>query len=83
MLIPYSDLQPETLHNLVADFVSREGTDNGDESTEEQKIGRVMKALKSGEAVIFFNAELAQCILQLKSSVSKDMVRAWALDAAS
>jgi uncharacterized protein YheU (UPF0270 family) len=83
MLIPYTELQPETLHNLVADFVSRDGTDNGDESTEEQKIGRVMTALKSGDAVIFFNAELTQCILQLKTSVSKDMVKSWSFDEAS
>lgn len=77
MLIPYQELQPETLHNLMADFVSREGTDNGDMSTEAQKIGRVQQALKSGEAVIFYNAEMAQCILMRKDEVSKDMVKAW------
>lgn len=80
MLIPYTQLQPDTLHNLIADFVSREGTDNGDMSTEVQKIGRVESALKSGDAVIFYNAELAQCILSHKSEVPKDMLDAWAQD---
>jgi hypothetical protein len=42
-----------------------------------------MTALKSGDAVIFFNAELTQCILQLKTSVSKDMVKSWSFDEAS
>ncbi|MHC5195201.1 YheU family protein [Pseudomonas frederiksbergensis] len=78
MLIPYQDLQPETLHNLMADFVSREGTDNGDMSTEAQKIARVQNALKTGEAVILYNAEMAQCILKRKDEVSKDMLQAWA-----
>ncbi len=32
MLIPYDQLQPETLHNLMADFVSRDGTDGGDDT---------------------------------------------------
>lgn len=80
MLIPYSELQPETLRHLVADFVSREGTDNGDDSTEAQKIDRVMNALKSGEALILFNAEHSQCILQHKNSVAREMVEAWVLD---
>ncbi|MGE8065197.1 YheU family protein [Pseudomonas sp. NPDC089569] len=78
MLIPFQELQPETLHNLMADFVSREGTDNGDMSTEVQKIDRVQKALKSGDAVIFYNAEMTQCILMRKDDVSKDMLQAWA-----
>ena len=29
MLIPYDQLEPDTLTRLIEDFVTREGTDNG------------------------------------------------------
>ena len=39
MLIPWQDLSPETLENLIESFVLREGTDYGEhERTLEQKV---------------------------------------------
>ncbi|MEZ0199252.1 YheU family protein, partial [Pseudomonas qingdaonensis] len=32
MLIPYDQLQAETLTRLIEDFVTRDGTDNGDDT---------------------------------------------------
>lgn len=32
MLIPYEQLEPDTLTRLIEDFVSRDGTDNGDDT---------------------------------------------------
>ncbi|MCO3187509.1 hypothetical protein FA223_30400, partial [Pseudomonas aeruginosa] len=32
MLIPHDLLEADTLNNLLEDFVTREGTDNGDET---------------------------------------------------
>ncbi|HDS1678828.1 YheU family protein [Pseudomonas sp. NC26] len=77
MLIPYDQLQPETLHNLMADFVSRDGTDGGDDTPEAVKIERVMRALKIGEAVFLYDVAYQQCILTLRSEVPAETLKAW------
>ncbi len=53
MLIPWQDLSPETLENLIESFVLREGTDYGEhERTLEQKVADVKRQLQCGEAVL-------------------------------
>ncbi|MCL6415554.1 YheU family protein [Aestuariirhabdus sp. Z084] len=54
MIIPHRDLQPATLTNLIEEFVSREGTDNGFDDTLEQRVQAVHRLLESGEAVILY-----------------------------
>ena len=56
MLIPYEELQPETLAALIEDFVTREGAVQGHADVSlEQKREAVMRQLKSGRAVIVFD----------------------------
>ena len=51
MLIPWQDLSPETLENLIESFVLREGTDYGEhERTLEQKVADVKRQLQCGES---------------------------------
>ncbi|WP_422133183.1 YheU family protein [Endozoicomonas sp. ALD040] len=57
MIIPYQELNTETLHNLIAEFVSREGTDNGFEQDQESRIQQVLGLLKSGEVSIVFDPQ--------------------------
>ncbi len=52
MLIPYDQLEPDTLTRLIEDFVTREGTDNGDETPLQTRVLRVRHALTKGQAVI-------------------------------
>lgn len=72
MLIPYDQLEPDTLTRLIEDFVSREGTDNGDDTPEQTRVLRVRHALTKGQAVIFFDLESQQCQLMLKRDVPKE-----------
>lgn len=72
MLIPYDQLQADTLTRLIEDFVTREGTDNGDETPLETRVERVRRALAKGEAVIVFDAESQQCQLALKRDVPRE-----------
>ena len=58
MIIPYQELEPDTLRNLVTEFVSRDGTDNGYDQDLDSRIGQVIAHLKSGEAVIVYDMEL-------------------------
>lgn len=56
MIIPWQDIAPETLENLIKEFVLREGTDYGDvEVSLQSKIDQVKQQLQSGEASIVFS----------------------------
>ena len=57
MIIPYKMLDEDTLRNLVEEFVSRDGTDNGYDDTLSGKVAKVLRGLKSGEMVVVFDHE--------------------------
>ncbi len=76
MLIPYTLLEADTLTRLIEDFVTRDGTDNGDETPLATRIERVRHALSKGQAVIVFDAESQQCQLALKRDVPKEWLDA-------
>ncbi|AJE14801.1 YheU family protein [Pseudomonas sp. S5(2021)] len=76
MLIPHDLLEADTLTRLIEDFVTREGTDNGDETPLDTRVARVRRALDKGEAVIVFDPDSQQCQLALK----RDVPKAWLED---
>ncbi len=56
MIIPWKDLDAETLNNVIEAFVLREGTDYGEqERSLEQKVADVIRQLKSGEVVLVWS----------------------------
>ncbi|AFM61912.1 YheU family protein [Enterobacter cloacae] len=56
MIIPWQDLAPDTLDNLIESFVLREGTDYGEhERSLEQKVNDVKRQLKSGDVVLVWS----------------------------
>ncbi|MEG4682038.1 YheU family protein [Enterobacter cloacae] len=56
MIIPWQDLAPDTLDNLIETFVLREGTDYGEhERSLEQKVNDVKRQLKSGDVVLVWS----------------------------
>ena len=64
MRIPMSALQPSTLRALVEEFITREGTDYGDEVFSlEQKVEAVMGQLRRGTAAIEYDDENESCTL--------------------
>ncbi|HCE2206741.1 TPA: YheU family protein [Vibrio parahaemolyticus] len=68
MIIPWQDIAPETLENLIREFVLREGTDYGAvEISLQNKIDQVKTQIEKGEAVIVFS-ELHETVdIQLKA----------------
>ncbi|HIF5595212.1 TPA: YheU family protein [Vibrio parahaemolyticus] len=68
MIIPWQDIAPQTLENLIREFVLREGTDYGAvEISLQNKIDQVKTQLEKGEAVIVFS-ELHETVdIQLKA----------------
>jgi uncharacterized protein len=62
MIIPYQQLSTETLHALVEEFITRNGTDYGEfEVSLEDKAQQLLKQLKKGDVVIVFDPAFETC----------------------
>jgi len=62
LIIPHEKLSPEALKSLIEEFVTRNGTDNGDTlSTLEQNVAMVMKQLLRKEVVVVYD-EITQTV---------------------
>ncbi|MGA6096777.1 YheU family protein [Stutzerimonas marianensis] len=72
MLIPHDQLEPDTLTRLIEEFVTRDGTDNGDETPLNTRVERVRHALEKGLAVIVFDPDSGQCQLALRRDVPRE-----------
>ena len=70
MIIPYKEIEPDTLNNLIEEFVTRDGTDNGYDQPLEQKVGSILKQLELGEAVIVFDPNLDSVNIVPKNAVT-------------
>lgn len=56
MIVPWQQIDPDTLTNLIKEFVLREGTDYGsEEATLDNKIDQVRQLLQQNEAVVLFS----------------------------
>ncbi|WP_070970632.1 YheU family protein [Vibrio sonorensis] len=68
MIVPWQQISPDTLDNLIREFVLREGTDYGTtEISLDDKIDQVKLQLERGEAVVVFS-ELHETVdIQLKN----------------
>lgn len=57
MIIPHQDLSPDALEGLIEEFVTRDGTDYGqDEVPLAAKVAQVQRQLARGQVVIVFDA---------------------------
>lgn len=60
--VPFRDLHPDTLRNVISEFVTRDWEEMGFTSyTLEQKIDQVMAQLKAGKARLMFDLESNSC----------------------
>ena len=56
MIIPWQELEADTLENLIETFVLREGTDYGEqERSLLQKVADVRRQLERGEVVLVWS----------------------------
>ncbi|USD32323.1 MULTISPECIES: YheU family protein [Vibrio] len=71
MIVPWQQIDPDTLDNLIREFVLREGTDYGElEISLQDKIDQIKNQLEAGEAVVVFS-ELHETVdIQLKQKFS-------------
>ena len=58
VMVPYDQLSKEALHNLIHEFVTRDGTDYGEtEVPLETKMNQVLTKLQQKKAVIVFDPD--------------------------
>ncbi len=70
MIIPWEQLQPDTLTSLITEFVTRDGTDYGlTETTTDTRIEQVKAKLRQGEAVVLFSQSTGQCNIVARNSL--------------
>lgn len=68
MIIPWQQIEPDTLDNLVKEFVLREGTDYGAvEISLQDKVDQIKTQLENGEAVVVFSELYETVDIQLKN----------------
>jgi len=64
MEIPWQRLPEDTLNAVIEEYVSREGTDYGDnEYTLADKVAQVRLQLQHGQAIIDFDPDTETCNL--------------------
>ncbi len=71
MEIPFRQLSSEALQGLIEEFVTRDGTDYGEQEVSvEQKVAEVERQLQRGEAVILFDQASGSCNIILRKEMN-------------
>jgi uncharacterized protein YheU (UPF0270 family) len=72
MVIPYDQLQTETLKALIEEFITRHGAVQGHADVPmDRMVEQVMSQLKSGKVVIVFDEEEETCTIVPKNELPK------------
>lgn len=61
--VPWRELEADTLHRLVEEFVTREGTDYGIEVPLDAKVREVLAQLERRTAAIVFDPRTETCTI--------------------
>lgn len=70
--VPWQRLPPETLQQLIEEFITREGTDYGiEELSLESKVSRLQTQIEQGRVLIIFDDETESCQLIEKENRPK------------
>ena len=65
MEIPYKKLNDETLQAVIEEFISREGTDYGEQEYDlSQKVQQVRNQSERGDIFLSYDPETQSCQLQ-------------------
>ncbi|QEM69534.1 YheU family protein [Geobacter sp. FeAm09] len=59
--VPYEQINPDTLRNLIGEFVTREWEEGEVSYTLDQKIEQVLGQLREGTAQVVFDAASESC----------------------
>lgn len=64
MVIPHDQLSPEALRGVIEEFVTREGTDDGDHEADlAARVALVRRQLDAGTAVLVYDEVDGTCTI--------------------
>lgn len=78
MLIPHTQIDPDTLDNLMTDYVTRDGTADGTFTTLAERKAQLLHKLEREEAFITFNYDHQQACLIPRHEAPADALRDFA-----
>jgi uncharacterized protein YheU (UPF0270 family) len=61
MKISYSDLSPAALRSIIDEFITREGTDYGEEYSLDDKASQILELLRQDKIMITFDPASETC----------------------
>ena len=70
MIIPYKEVDPDTLNSLIEEFATRDGTDNGYDQPLAQKVESIRRQLQLGEVVIVFDPNRVSVNIVPKNTIA-------------
>ncbi|MGH8521348.1 MAG: YheU family protein [Gammaproteobacteria bacterium] len=74
LIVPYDKLSPEALQGLIAEFVTRDGTDYGErEISLRSKVAQVRRQLEAGKSVILYKTEDSSTAIVMKELVPDEV----------
>ena len=74
IIVPWKDLPPDTLTNLIEEFVTRDGTDYGDqEIPTATKVEQVRNQLKREDAFVVFD-EVTESVSVMGKEQAKEAI---------
>ena len=74
--IPWEELDPSTLDNLLSEIVTRDGTDYGlVEKTTRQKIAAALKSLQNRSSLLYWDDETGSAALVTVDQVREERAR--------
>ena len=72
MIVPWQDIAPDTLNNLIEEFVTRDGTDYGEyEVPLTTRVEQVRRQLERKEAFVWFDDVTETVTILLKESLPR------------
>lgn len=64
MIVPWRAVAPDTLRNLIEEYVTRDGTDYGEREVPlDTRVEQVMNALRREDVVLWFDEALEEVAL--------------------
>ena len=73
MIIPHTEIAADTLHTLIEEYVTRDGTDYGEhEVSTARKVQQVMGQLERKEIFIVYSELHETCTLKTKEDLGQN-----------
>lgn len=75
MIVPWQQLAADTLLNLIEEFVTRDGTDYGEQEVSlAERVSRVREQLAREQVVIWFDPASESVTLLLRDQIPADQL---------